>query len=274
MRWAICCKFRCYLLGSSFVVYTDNNALHNLNTMKMGAVEQRWVAEMGSFNFTTVFKSGKHNLDADALSRNPVGAPTPEEEDLTAVTSIRICTPVAAVLPADIEALTADALGALQSADPDIEPIRQAIINEKLPSKADRQQLPETAKSLLRQHKKLQMKGPVLHRIQADAAGGTQLVPVLPSSQRKTALKLAHEQHGHQGPSRTLAVLRSRAYWPHMADDVDAACAACQRCQVAKKSALPILQPPGHIVAIGPLEVVAIDFLKITSAELVWSISL
>ena len=262
MRWAICYKFRCYLLGSTFIVYTDNNALHHLNSVKMGAVEQRWVAEMGCFNFTTVFKAGKHNLDADALSRNPVGPPVPEDEDITAVTAVRIVTPVEAVLPEGIEALTADSLGALQSTDPDIEPVRQAIIKQKLPPKDERQQLSLMAKSLLRQHKKLKMEGPVLQRLQADAAGGIQAVPVLPTSQRPTALKLAHEQHGHQGAARTLAVLRSRAFWPHMADDVDSACAACQRCQVAKKPALPVRQPPGHLVAISPLEVVAIDFLK------------
>lgn len=41
LKWAAAEKFREYLLGHSFVVYTDNSPLSHLQTAKLGAVEQR-----------------------------------------------------------------------------------------------------------------------------------------------------------------------------------------------------------------------------------------
>lgn len=51
MRWAVCDKFREYLLGNNFVVYTDNNPLCHLQTSKLGSLEQQWLLELASFNF-------------------------------------------------------------------------------------------------------------------------------------------------------------------------------------------------------------------------------
>lgn len=70
LKWAVTDKFREYLLGSEFVVYTDNNPLTYLQTKsKLKAVEQRWAAELASFNFKIKYRPGKHNQNADALSR-------------------------------------------------------------------------------------------------------------------------------------------------------------------------------------------------------------
>ena len=52
-KWAMTEKFRDYLLGSTVPVYTDNNPLTYINTKaKLPAIEQRWVSDMASFNFT------------------------------------------------------------------------------------------------------------------------------------------------------------------------------------------------------------------------------
>ncbi len=49
---------------------TDNNPLtYILSTAKLDATGQRWVAELSSYNFELTYRSGKKNLDADALSR-------------------------------------------------------------------------------------------------------------------------------------------------------------------------------------------------------------
>ncbi|KAK3741212.1 hypothetical protein QZH41_006221 [Actinostola sp. cb2023] len=90
LKWAVTEKFRSYLLGSKFVVYTDNNPLKYLNTAKLGALEQRWAAQLALFDFTITFRSGKSNANANGLSRNPVGKePVVNEEDgYTAIESI------------------------------------------------------------------------------------------------------------------------------------------------------------------------------------------
>ena len=51
---------------------TDNNPLtYILTTAKLDATGQRWVANLANYNFSIRYKSGKLNVDADALSRNP-----------------------------------------------------------------------------------------------------------------------------------------------------------------------------------------------------------
>ena len=69
LKWAVTEKFRSYLLGSEFVIYTDNNPVSHLQTAKLGAVEQRWAAELALFKFTIKYRPGRANRNADALSR-------------------------------------------------------------------------------------------------------------------------------------------------------------------------------------------------------------
>ena len=71
LKWAISSKFHDYLYGGlPFVVYTDNNPVtYALSSAKLDACSQRWVAELANYNFEIVYKTGKSNLDADALSR-------------------------------------------------------------------------------------------------------------------------------------------------------------------------------------------------------------
>ena len=69
LKWAVTSKFRSYLYGGKFVVYTDNNPLKYLRTAKLGAVEQRWAAELAPFNFSVEYRAGRSNANADALSR-------------------------------------------------------------------------------------------------------------------------------------------------------------------------------------------------------------
>ena len=52
-----------------------------------------------------------------------------------------------------------------------------------------------------------------------------------------------------------------------MLDSVKEHCRHCQRCLTTKRPAVPIHQPPGHLVATQPLEVVAMDFLKLDRAS-------
>ena len=93
LKWAITEKFRGYLLGHHFVVFTDNNPLSHWVTAKFGAVEQRWVAELAAFDFDVRYRSGKSNQNADCLSRYPVDNPVGEEEEFVAVTQVKVSLP-------------------------------------------------------------------------------------------------------------------------------------------------------------------------------------
>lgn len=71
LKWAVGEKFRSYLLGSKFTILTDNNPLCHLNTAKLGAIEQRWVAQLVAFEFEVQYRPERCNTAADALSRRP-----------------------------------------------------------------------------------------------------------------------------------------------------------------------------------------------------------
>ena len=71
LKWAVTDMFRDYLLGSTFIVFTDNNPLSYLQTSKLGATELRWAAKLASFDFSLMYRSGRANKNADSLSRRP-----------------------------------------------------------------------------------------------------------------------------------------------------------------------------------------------------------
>ena len=53
-------------------MYMDNNLLpYILTTAKLDATGQRWVASIANYNFKIFYRSGKLNVEADALSRIP-----------------------------------------------------------------------------------------------------------------------------------------------------------------------------------------------------------
>ena len=76
LHWAVTRKFRDYLYGSEFIIKTDNHPLSRMMTTKKTAADMGKLADLSDFNFRIEYRSGKSNLAADALSRNPI-----DEED-------------------------------------------------------------------------------------------------------------------------------------------------------------------------------------------------
>ena len=71
LKWNVCDKFKDYLLGSKFTVFTDNNPLCYIKTSKLGAAQICSLSELALYDFDIVYHSGKSNLVADALRRCP-----------------------------------------------------------------------------------------------------------------------------------------------------------------------------------------------------------
>ncbi|KAJ8333575.1 hypothetical protein SKAU_G00415830 [Synaphobranchus kaupii] len=72
LKWAVVDKFHDYLYGARFTVRTDNNPLtYVLTTAKLNATGHRWLAALATYDFSVQYRPGKHNIDADLLSRNP-----------------------------------------------------------------------------------------------------------------------------------------------------------------------------------------------------------
>lgn len=63
VKWAVTEKFKDYLLGSNFQIIIDNNPLSYIqSSAKLGATEQRWVAQLAQYNFTVKYRPGKLKL--------------------------------------------------------------------------------------------------------------------------------------------------------------------------------------------------------------------
>ena len=80
--WAVK-HFRPYLYGHSCVVYTDHQALKSLlNTPQPSGKLAWWGMALQEMDLTIQHRSGKHNLNADALSRCPLNQATEGDSSL------------------------------------------------------------------------------------------------------------------------------------------------------------------------------------------------
>ena len=71
LKWSVCDKFKDYLLGSKFTVFTDNNPLCYIKSSKLGATQIRWLSELMLYDFDIVYRTEKSALVTDALSSHP-----------------------------------------------------------------------------------------------------------------------------------------------------------------------------------------------------------
>ena len=84
LKWAVTEKFKEYLWGSKFTVFTDNNPLAYIQKSKLGAAQIRWLSELALYDFDVKYRSGATNNVADALSRrdNPEEVDSEDEYDV------------------------------------------------------------------------------------------------------------------------------------------------------------------------------------------------
>ena len=297
LRWAVTIKFRDLLIGSKFIVFTDNNPLSYVQTTtKVGSTEMRWIAELAVFDFEIKYRSGKSNRNADALSRKTDHGIEPEnfrinvtEEEVSTKIDVR----VGRVIPDELRTVfcenmdstwmeevnarseaTEQALGALPSIScqemiqlQKVGPVISRIISLRQAGKPSRRQIVKESKKvrkLIRDWDRLIEEDGVLRRtIQVDGQRMKQLL--LPECLQDQVLEMTHDQLGHCSAGKTLSLVRARCFWPGMADDIVQFCKNCKRCNVAK-AGKKLHTTMGTLLANEPLEVLAIDFTVLEPA--------
>ena len=276
LKWAMTEKFREYLLGHKCVVFTDNNPLSHLSSAKLGALEQRWVAQLASFDFEIRYRPGKNNTNADALSRlhppmdanlGAIVSGTPLPQPLKNALQARrssVCQSAVWALP---QYPPAD-IGALQQADPVILEVLNFWRQKQYPGREERKQLSQRSLVLLKQWDRLiEQAGVVYRKVLRPEGGGTVLQVLLPVALQRRVLTEVHQNHGHPGVERTLELLRQRCYWAGMSEDVRHWCRTCERCLVAKDSGPPVRSFMGHLLASEPNEILAMDYTMLEPTQ-------
>ncbi len=293
VKWAVTEKFRDYLIGNPFILYTDNNPLCYIKTSaKLKAVEHRWVSELARFNFTIKYRAGRLNGSADGLSRRPHPEGDYYELDEEEVADAWGVTVVPAELRAailhesmeqahvDVDVIGADGLTSpLPSATPEnlleqqrLDPVLGRVIYYKergsKPSHREREKESPEVKAYLKHLDRLESHEGLWYRKITDPTNGRDTLQYLvPSAMTEDLLRSMHDQLGHQGRDRTAALLRARCFWPRMSRDIDMWISQCERCRQAKLPNPKVRTPMQSLTASEPLEILAIDFTQLEPAR-------
>lgn len=278
MKWAMTEKFREYLWGQKCVVWTDNNPLCHLETAKLGATEQRWVGEMSAFDYSVRYRPGRINKNADALSRQSVVGSSHSLDQSRPGTAVPAAlqlaireNPQEQAVQATVSALpsrTPSDLQALQRADPDIGIFLLFWLEQRLPSREEKERMSPQARGLMRQWDRVVEADGLLYRRRFRPDGGEEVHQLLlPESLKEEVLTQLHQNHGHQGMERTTDLARQRCYWPGMDQEIKEWCQKCERCTLAKSTQPRIRAPMGHLLAARPNQILAIDFSLLEPAR-------
>ena len=277
-KWAVTEKFRVYLLGVQFVIYTDNNPLLYIQTSaKLTAAEHHWQEELARFNFSIHYRPGRLNASADGLSRQPQAEPTDfsviGEDEIADILQVT-------VLPPDLRTRihtrmqnqpSYQVFGEIQQAqrkDPVLGRIWYYIDRGHEPARREKRKEPPAVAKLLQQWDRLQICAGRLCRTMMDPTDGSKITQLLLASTMKDeVLQELHDKMGHQGIDRVEKLVRSRFYWPKIRSDIQHWISMCERCNLAKLPHLKVRTPMHSIVAREPLEVIAIDFTVLEPAS-------
>ena len=91
VKWAITDVFRNYLLGAKIILYTDNNPLtYIFTTKKLPALEKTWLSALSSFDLDIIYRSGRNNVNANALSRRNFGKDIDQARGITDIMPLEI----------------------------------------------------------------------------------------------------------------------------------------------------------------------------------------
>lgn len=292
LKWAVVDKFHDYLYGAKFTVRTDNNPLtYVLTTAKLSATGHRWLAALATYDFSLQYKPGRHNIDADVLSRYPSPIELSQEWVDLPRSGVRAICQLADTLTSDESySRLVDQLGATPEVIPSVYvcPVqlemghKEQLSNSELrlaqeqdpiigqvKQEVEKGHILNTTKSsnpienLLRQQGlKLNIRHNLLYRITTSTSGREREQLVLPERYRAQVLQSLHDEAGHLGIEKTTELCKDRFYWPRMNKDVEQYVKECGRC-ITRKTLPQRSAYMNSITSSGPLDLVCIDFLSI-----------
>ena len=224
LKWAITDWFHEYLYSGTFEVHTDNNPLtYVLTTAKLDATGQRWIASLTNYNFTIQYRSGKQNIDADALSRIPWDIESTSDPVLIKSALVRgkdgdstipMVPPDEFILNKQMHVNmepknSKSEWVKLQKEDPDIGPIVELLKLNKISQYTAKEADTSGMRVLLKYRQDLVLKDGLLYRMtKLKEQKMTVHQFVLPELFHKQVIMSCHDDFGHLGMEKTLGLLK------------------------------------------------------------------
>ena len=233
-----------YLADKPFTVYTDHKPLKYATKFRPdGGRLGRWALFLQNYNFTTQYKTGKSNSNADSLSRIPIAEPSQDDtaQQADSHPTVELCS----IEPLDMVRM--------QRQCPLIRPFYQFHHDDILPKDN------KLANIICRtQDKYIIDEDGLLYHI---TFPGNRRKPemmikqlVVPKCQQHAVITSHHDNlmgGGHQGIDRTFASISLRAYWPGMYKTIEEYVKSCGTCQKVKhQNRKPALLTPMPIASV------------------------
>ena len=261
-------------------MYTDNNPLtYILTAAKLDATGQRWVASFANYNFKIFYKSGKLNVEADALSHIPrENIQVDHMESLIVKTMLQSKLESETSLPNEylpvnllLKSMTVDSTLKLtqgkdwikdKMADKDVGKVTQLLKTNKLNTYVAQEMDSSGMQVLQKYRKNLFLNNGLLYW---KVTLKNHLEPVaqfvLPKRFNCKEILTCDDDNGHLGMETTLGLLQGRFFWPKMAEDVHKHIHTCERClrfkQPQEKAEMQ------SILVSYPMELIHLDFLTL-----------
>lgn len=229
--------FREYLWGRNFIVFCDNISLQYYKNLKIPSARiARLTLKLLDFNFDILYKKGKENKIADALSRNPINNINMNEN-------------------VDEIPINFNNIEEQQSNDEFCTNIIKALKNK------DDNNIPA---HIIRKSRQFLINNNILYHKRFTPINNITPILVIPTTLVNQILKSYHESPigGHTGISRTIHKLQNKYYWPTLTKDTTQYIKSCHNCQINKKmNGKPIGQLQPITLSERPLDRVTFDYL-------------
>lgn len=190
--------FRPYLLGRHFTVVTDHKPLRWVfGVQDPSSRLLRFRLKLAEYDFEIVYKQGKRNCNADALSRIPIKETEPEKREVNVAT-------------------------ASDKTQDDNELSQNVIEDAEETTMSDQEGSDEVEELEL--------------NLQADEKKEQETSNELTEEERKQIIVESHDSliGGHQGINRTYARVKEYVQWPGMRKEIEDYIRSCPSCQMNK----------------------------------------
>ena len=259
--WAVN-HFRHCLYGRAVTVYTDHSAVKAvLATPNPTGKHARWwnkVYGSGISKVAIIYRAGKENVCADALSRSPV-SPTPPDLEVPAdVLSVQT-TDIPALLNRDPDSSSLDpeSFRDGQQQDPWIHHLTQYLTEKKLPDDES------VARRIVLQAPSFDLQDGILYFI--DSKHNHRKRAVVPHQLQQQLLGQTHSGPfgGHFSGQRTFNNLALHWWWNRMYSDTMEFCKNCPQCAAVSGFGRNH-KPPLHPIPVSrPFEIFGVDIMEL-----------